>query len=97
MSAPGQPSPCLRALEAACALGRADGVLAVEVDLDEEPVAMGAWCHGLDPEGLARHVWDAAAGTPPASVRLNAPWWYAHGFREALLGARARRSGRAAS
>jgi hypothetical protein len=91
---PQRPSSCLCALEAACALGRADGLLAVEVDPIDEPFAASPFCHGLDPEDLARHVWGAAAGDPPAAVRLNAPAWYAHGFRDALASARAERSSR---
>jgi hypothetical protein len=91
------PSAYLRALEAAHALGRADGCLAVEVEPDGEPAEAGAWCHGLCPEDFARLVWDAGAGTAPAGVRLNAPLWYAVGFREALASARAHRGCRAGS
>jgi hypothetical protein len=91
-----RPSALARALEAARALGRADGRLAVEVEAvadeavaDDAPAAVGAWCHGLCPEDLAGLVWGAGAGPAPAGVRLNAPLWYAHGFREALAAARA--------
>ncbi|PRY50150.1 hypothetical protein LY71_104187 [Geodermatophilus tzadiensis] len=86
-------SPYRRALEAARALGRADGRLAVDVEPDGEPV-LGPWCHGLDPEGLAHLVWEADGGPAPAGVVLNAPLWYAQGFREALACARAQQAGR---
>ncbi|MEX5716951.1 hypothetical protein [Geodermatophilus maliterrae] len=94
-------SPLLRALEAAHALGRADGRLAVEIepagDPAGEPAAGGAWCHGLAPEDLARLVWDGGAGAVttgavPGGVVLNAPLWYAQGFREALACARAQQA-----
>ncbi|WP_249522396.1 hypothetical protein [Modestobacter marinus] len=58
------------------------------MDPADEPAATGSWCHGLDPEGLARYVWDAA-GSPPAAVLLNAPLWYLHGYRDVLASARA--------
>ncbi|MGY1679262.1 hypothetical protein [Geodermatophilus sp. SYSU D01176] len=84
-----QPSsPLLRALGRAADLGRADGRLAVGIEPVGEPVPMGSWCHGLAPDELADLVWDAAAGPAPAGVVLNAPLWYAQGFREALAGAR---------
>jgi hypothetical protein len=78
------PSALLRALETARALGRADGRIAFEVEPDGEPGALGSWCHGRGPDDFARLVWDDGAGTAPAGVRLNAPLWYALGFREAL-------------
>jgi hypothetical protein len=90
------PTPYLRALETAHALGRADGLLAVDLEPVEEPAAMGSCCHGLEPEALAASVWGAGAGTPPAGVQLNAPLWYAAGFREAVASARAARGPRAA-
>ncbi|MGX5653412.1 hypothetical protein ACWKWC_01400 [Geodermatophilus nigrescens] len=77
-------TPLLRALEAALALGRADGRLAAEIEPAGEPAAVGPWCRGLDPERFAALVWDAAAGAAPAGVVLNAPRWYERGFREAL-------------
>ena len=92
-----QPTPYLRALETAHALGRADGFLAVRLDMVEEPGTMSSWCHGLGPDDFADHVWGAGAGSPPAGVRLNAPQWYAHGFREAVASARAPHGCRTAS
>jgi hypothetical protein len=78
-------SPYLRALHTAHALGRADGRLAADLGAaDLEPALPGPWCHGRDPEGLARLVWDGGPGAAPAGVVLNAPHWYAQGFREAL-------------
>lgn len=91
------PSMLLRALEAARALGRADGRMAFEFEPDEEPAAVGSCCHGLGPEEFSRLVWDRGAETAPAGVRINAPLWYALGFREALASARAQRGCRAMS
>jgi hypothetical protein len=90
-----EPSPpLLRALEVARVLGRADGRLAVDVEPVGEPAPAGSWCHGLAPEDLARLVWDDGAGAAPAGVLLNAPLWYAQGFREALACARAQQDRR---
>ena len=88
-------SPYSRALAAARALGRADGRLAVEIEPAEGPATPGSRCHGLDPEDLARLVWDAGAAPPPAGVVVNASHWYAQGFREALACARAQQVRRA--
>ncbi|SNS25505.1 hypothetical protein SAMN04488107_1914 [Geodermatophilus saharensis] len=76
-------SPYLRALERARALGRADGLLEAAAGPAGEAVLLGACCHGRGPDGLALLVWDGA-GSAPAGVRLNAPAWYADGFRGAL-------------
>ncbi|MGY1694405.1 MULTISPECIES: hypothetical protein [unclassified Geodermatophilus] len=77
-------SPYLRALEHARALGRADGLLEAAVGPAGETVPAGTCCHGRGPDGLARLVWDGG-GSAPAGVRLNAPAWYADGFRGALV------------
>ena len=86
------PPSYLRALETAHALGRADGRLEAELIgdpvVDPGPVALGPRCRGLDPERFAALVWGAAGGAAPAGVVLNAPLWYAQGFREALAWAR---------
>ena len=87
------PPTYLRALEAAHALGRADGHLAVDIEPDGEPAVVGPYCHGLAADDFARLVWSAGAGTVPAGVRVNAPLWYGHGFREALTSARAQQRG----
>jgi hypothetical protein len=90
------------ALETARALGRADGRVEAELTVDPAvdpgpaavdpgPAAAGPWCRGLDPERFAALVWGAAAGAAPAGVVLNAPLWYAQGFREALALARSDR------
>jgi hypothetical protein len=91
------PSTYLHALEAAHALGRADGHLAVDIEPDGEPAAVGPYCHGLAADDFARLVWGAGSTTVPAGVRLNAPLWYGHGFREALASARAQQPGRGAA
>ena len=85
-------SPYLRALGTASELGRADGRLAVGFEPGGEPAPLGSWCHGLAPEDLAHLVWDAGAGPAPAGLVLNAPLWYAQGFREVLACARAGQS-----
>ena len=93
---PGEHEPAstlLRALESARALGRADGHAADDIEPEEQPVVVGPWCHGLGPDDFSRLVW-GGAGSAPAGVRLNAPLWYALGFREGLASARARRGGR---
>ncbi|MBM7809045.1 hypothetical protein JOD57_004882 [Geodermatophilus bullaregiensis] len=87
-------SPFQRALEAARVLGRADGRLAAGLEPAGEPAPVGPWCHGLGPEDLARLVWDLGAAAP-AGVVLNAPLWYAQGFRESLACARAQQHRRA--
>ena len=88
MTANDEPqSPFLHALGVARELGRADGCLAAGFEPPGEPAPIGPWCHGLAPEDLARLVWDAEAGPVPAGLALNAPLWYAQGFREALAGA----------
>jgi hypothetical protein len=87
-----EPPDLLCALESARALGCADGRIAGDLEPDGEPVAVGPWCHGLDPDDFACLVW--GAGSAPAGVRLNAPLWYALGFREGLASARAQRGGR---
>jgi len=65
-------SPLVRALQAAGALGRVDGLLEREVFPVADPAPAGAWCHGRDPEGLAALVWGSGPGAPPAGVVLNA-------------------------
>jgi hypothetical protein len=87
------PSTYQRALEGAYALGRADGHFAVQIEPDGEPAAVGPYCHGLERDDFARLVWGAGATTVPAGVRLNAPLWYANGFREGLASARAQQRG----
>lgn len=85
-----ESSPYRRALETARALGGADGRLAAQVEPAGEPAAVGPWCRGLDPEHFAALVWGTAGGAAPAGVVLNAPLWYAEGYREALGRARGR-------
>ena len=89
-----QPPPYRRALEAARALGRADGRreadLLGDLPADPGPAAVAPWCRGLDPERFAALVWGTTDGPSPAGVVLNAPLWYALGFREALAVARSR-------
>ncbi len=88
MTANDEPqSPFLRALGVARELGRTDGRLAAGFEPPGEPAPIGPWCHGLAPEDLARLVWDGGEGSVPAGLALNAPLWYAQGFRETLAGA----------
>jgi hypothetical protein len=78
----------IRLLRKAYDLGRADGVLAADV----EPVAdLGppvSCCRGRDAEGFARLLWEGRPGVPPAGLIANAPAWYGEGFREALADGR---------
>jgi hypothetical protein len=69
-------------------LGRADGVLAADVEPVEDPMPPGSCCRGRDAEGFARYLWDGPPGGPPAGLIVNAPAWYGQGFREALAEAR---------
>jgi hypothetical protein len=69
-------------------LGRADGVLAADVEPVEDPMPPGSCCRGRDAEGFVRHLWDGPPGGPPTGLIVNAPAWYGQGFREALAEAR---------
>lgn len=68
-------------------LGRADGVLAVDLEPVADPGPRVSCCRGRDADGFARHLWEGRPGTPPAGLIANAPAWYGQGFREALADA----------
>ena len=65
-------------------LGRADGVLAADVEPVADPGPPGSCCRGRDAEGFARHLWNGPPDGPPEGLIVNAPVWYGQGFREAL-------------
>jgi hypothetical protein len=87
----GQPPgswPYLSLLEAAHALGHADGGLAAWVEPSGSVGPQSATCRGREPEEFARLVWGDRPGAPPSGLRVNAPLWYAHGFAEGLAAER---------
>jgi hypothetical protein len=79
-------------LERAGSLGRADALLAVDLEPGDGPDPSSRCCRGRDPAGFARLLWGTGAGRPPVGLEVNAPLWYAQGFREALADVRARRA-----
>ena len=72
----------LQLLDEALELGRLDGRFAAEF----EPTAGGASdrCLGRGPAAFARLLWEQRPGDPPTGLEVNAPLWYATGFREGL-------------
>ena len=70
-------------LDEALELGRLDGRFAAEF----EPAAGGGSdrCLGRGPAEFARLLWEGQPGQPPTGLELNAPLWYAIGFREGLV------------
>ena len=76
-------------LEAAYALGRADGSFAERLE-PVAPLDAVPWCRGRSPAEFARLLWGEQPGTPPSGLELNAPLWYARGFAEALAAERYR-------
>ena len=73
----------LQLLEEARELGRLDGRFAAAF----EPAGAvdGDRCLGRSPAAFARLLWEDRPGDPPSGLELNAPLWYATGFREALV------------
>jgi hypothetical protein len=78
----------LQLLDEALELGRLDGRFAAAF---EAPGAViGDRCLGRSPAAFARLLWEGRPGTPPSGLELNAPLWYAAGFREGLAAAAVR-------
>ena len=77
-------------LEAARALGCADGRSAARWGLADLPGTDRPTCGGRDPERFARLLWGDRPGDPPSGLELNAPLWYTDGFAEALAAERDR-------
>ena len=69
-------------LEEARELGRLDGRFAAA--FEPAGAVVGDRCLGRSPEDFARLLWEGRAGAPPTGLELNAPLWYATGFREGL-------------
>jgi hypothetical protein len=90
-------TPLLRApsypdlLRTAYAWGRVDGLLAADFEPLEGTDPSSGCCRGRDPAELARHLWALPGEDPPAGLEVNAPYWYARGFQEALAETRADR------
>jgi hypothetical protein len=88
-SAPLRPLPYAVLLDRAYQLGWADGRLAGDLGLPEDPTAPAASCRTGDPVGFARTLWAARPGRPPSGLTLNAAHWYGQGFRDGLANASA--------
>jgi hypothetical protein len=85
--------PYPRLLGVAYELGRADGCLA----RDLQACDLRAWgeaqddgrpgdrCRGRAPQEFAALLWADRPGAPPAGLEVNAPLWYAAGFRAGLV------------
>lgn len=71
-------------LTEALEIGRADGRFAAAFEAAGQAEPSGDRCLGRSPGEFARLLWEGRPGTPPAAVELNAPLWYATGFREGL-------------
>jgi hypothetical protein len=81
-------------LEEALEIGRLDGRFAA----DFEPTCTAAdgsgRCLGRTPAEFAGLLWEHRPGSPPAGLEVNAPSWYAVGFRDGLATRRAELRGR---
>jgi hypothetical protein len=73
----------LQLLEEARELGRLDGRFAAA--FEPAGAVAGDRCLGRSPAAFARLLWEDRPGDPPSGLELNAPLWYATGFREALV------------
>ena len=89
MSAEAVP-PYRDLLEAARLLGYSDGCWAVRGELPDPPGGAPPWCGGRSPEEFAQLLWGCRRGAPPSGLELNAPFWYADGYTQALVDERAR-------
>ncbi len=73
-----------RLLQEALELGRADGLFAAAFEAPGDQVGRPERCLGRTPAEFARMLWQGRPGTPPVGLEVNAPLWYATGFREGL-------------
>ena len=78
----------LQLLDQARELGRLDGGFAAR--FERAGAVAGDRCLGRSPAEFARLLWEGRPGTPPVGLELNAPLWYATGFREGLAAGIAR-------
>jgi len=72
----------LQLLAEALELGRLDGRFAAAFETAGS--VAGDRCLGRDPAAFARLLWEGRPGAPPSGLEVNAPLWYATGFREGL-------------
>jgi hypothetical protein len=81
-------------LDEALELGRLDGRFAAAFEPSQEATAGSDRCLGRSPAAFARLLWEGRPGIPPSGLEINAPLWYATGFREGVAaGAAANRRG----
>ena len=73
-------------------LGLADGRFAAAFEPPGTSAPCGERCLGRTPAEFARLLWEGRPGRPPVGLVVNAPLWYAAGFREGLAGGAPRRS-----
>jgi hypothetical protein len=80
--------PYPRLLAVAYELGRADGHLARDLRADGDRGRNDARpsdrCRGRAPREFAALLWADRPSPPPAGLEVNAPPWYAAGFRDGL-------------
>ncbi|MFD2090729.1 hypothetical protein [Blastococcus deserti] len=70
-------------LQEALELGRADGLFAAAFESPGATSGRPDRCLGRTPAEFARMLW-GPSGTPPIGLEVNAPLWYATGYREGL-------------
>jgi hypothetical protein len=73
-------------LDEALELGRLDGRFAAAFEPSAERPPSDR-CLGRSPAAFARLLWEGRPGVPPSGLEVNAPLWYATGFREGLAAA----------
>ncbi len=73
-----------RLLQEALELGRADGLFAAAFEAPGATSGRPDRCLGRTPAEFARMLWEGRPGRPPIGLEVNAPLWYATGFREGL-------------
>jgi len=71
-------------LDEALELGRLDGRFAAAFEPAGRVAAGSDRCLGRSPAAFARLLWEGRPGLPPTGLEVNAPLWYATGFREGL-------------
>jgi hypothetical protein len=78
-------TPYGRALLTAFEMGRADGLIAASLGIEVRTGHLRAerW-RGRSPEAFAHYLWAGRADPAPSALEVNAPLWYAAGYREGL-------------
>ena len=82
-------------LEEALEIGRLDGRFAADFEPTCTAADVSGRCLGRTPAEFAGLLWDHRPGSPPAGLEVNAPSWYAVGFRDGLAIRRAELRGAA--